>query len=43
MVTWLYAGDAKMAWQTYQDAMEVEVFGSSQEAYAVDALFEAYG
>lgn len=43
VVTWLYAGDAKMAWQTYQDAMEVEVFGSSQEAYAVDALFEAYG
>ncbi|GIL55863.1 hypothetical protein Vafri_11357, partial [Volvox africanus] len=42
VVTWLWAGDAEAAWSTFQDAMAVDSFASSNEAFAADALFEAY-
>ncbi|KAG2489134.1 hypothetical protein HYH03_012360 [Edaphochlamys debaryana] len=42
VVTWLWAGDAEKAWATYQDAMAVETFANTEEAFAADALFEAY-
>ncbi|GLC36329.1 hypothetical protein PLESTB_000773500 [Pleodorina starrii] len=42
VVTWLWAGDAEAAWSTFQDAMAVESFANSEEAFAADALFEAY-
>ncbi|EFJ44524.1 hypothetical protein VOLCADRAFT_95241 [Volvox carteri f. nagariensis] len=42
VVTWLWAGDAEAAWATFQDAMHVESFESSEEAFAADALFEVY-
>lgn len=38
----LAAGDTKTAWQTYQDAMMVPCFTSSDQALAADALFVAY-
>lgn len=42
VVVWLYGQDAKQAWMTYQDALEVETFASSDEAFAAEALFDAY-
>ncbi|GFR45409.1 hypothetical protein Agub_g6785 [Astrephomene gubernaculifera] len=42
VVVWLWAGDAERAWHTFQDAMAVEAFASSEEAFAADALFEAF-
>ncbi|GIL76647.1 hypothetical protein Vretimale_8842 [Volvox reticuliferus] len=42
VVTWLWAGDAEAAWSTFQDAMAVDSFANSNEAFAADALFEAY-
>jgi hypothetical protein len=42
MVIHLYNGDAAMAWQTFQDALDVEVFSNSDEAFVADALFMAY-
>ncbi|PNW80293.1 hypothetical protein CHLRE_08g385700v5 [Chlamydomonas reinhardtii] len=42
VVTWLWAGDAEKAWLTFQDAMGVEAFAHTEEAFAADALFEAY-
>lgn len=42
MVVWLYAGDAKQAHECFQDAMDVDCFGSSEEALSADALFFAY-
>ena len=41
-MTWLWAGDAEKAWLTFQDAMGVEAFAHTEEAFAADALFEAY-
>lgn len=42
VVAWLSAGDAAGAWRAFQDAMGVEAFSGSDEAFAADALFEAY-
>ncbi|KAI3428586.1 hypothetical protein D9Q98_007408 [Chlorella vulgaris] len=42
VVVWLFAGKAKDAWATYQDALGVDAFMSSDEAFAADALFDAY-
>lgn len=42
IVIWLYAGDAKQAWQVYQEVLGVDMFATSDEAFAADALFEAY-
>lgn len=42
VVVWLHAGKAKDAWVTYQDALGVENFSSSDEAFAADSLFDAY-
>ncbi|KXZ43559.1 SNAPG1 protein [Gonium pectorale] len=42
VVVWLWAGDAARAWASFQDAMAVEAFAASEEAFAADALFEAY-
>mmetsp|Transcript_14044 Transcript_14044/g.24630 ORF Transcript_14044/g.24630 Transcript_14044/m.24630 type:complete len:324 (-) Transcript_14044:140-1111(-) len=42
IVTWLHAGNASQAWQTFQDAMEVDVFANSKEAFAADELFQLY-
>ncbi|KAI8471813.1 MAG: hypothetical protein J3K34DRAFT_415829 [Monoraphidium minutum] len=41
-VAWLYAQNAREAWQVFQDAMHVDAFASSDEAFAADALFSAY-
>jgi hypothetical protein len=42
VVTHLYAREAKAAWLLFQDALAVDCFVSSEEAFAADALFEAY-
>jgi hypothetical protein len=42
VVVWLRAGDGAAAWATYQDALGVDAFRSSDEAFAADALVEAY-
>jgi len=42
VVIWLFAADASQAWLTYQDALAVSEFSSSDEAFAAEALFEAY-
>ena len=42
MVTYLYAKEPKQAWLIFQDALGVEAFVSSEEAFAGDALFQAY-
>lgn len=42
VVVWLYAGKANDAWVTYQDALGVDEFARSDEAFAADALFDAY-
>ncbi|KIY98118.1 Gamma-soluble NSF attachment protein [Monoraphidium neglectum] len=42
VVAWLYAQDAREAWQVFQDAMGVDAFSSSDEAFAADALFLSY-
>lgn len=42
VVVWLYAGDAAQAWAAYQDALSVEDFASSDEAFAADELLAAY-
>ncbi|GAX79007.1 hypothetical protein CEUSTIGMA_g6447.t1 [Chlamydomonas eustigma] len=42
MVIHLHNQDAALAWQTFQDALDVEVFSSSDEAFVADALFMAY-
>jgi hypothetical protein len=41
-VVYLYAQDAKQAWQVFQDCLEVANFVSCEEAFAADALFLAY-
>ncbi len=41
-MTHLYNQDATSAWHTYQDAMNVEEFSNSDEAFAADALFAEY-
>jgi len=43
VVCWLYAQDAAEAWRVFQDAMGVDAFSNSDEAFAADALFLAYG
>jgi len=43
IVIWLYAEDASQAWATYQDALAVTKFSSSDEAFAAEAVIEAYG
>ncbi|GBF87878.1 gamma-soluble NSF attachment protein [Raphidocelis subcapitata] len=45
VVALLYAGDAREAWQArvvFQDALAVDAFSGSEEAFAADALFLAY-
>jgi hypothetical protein len=42
VVVWLHAGDANAAWCTYQDALGVVEFNTSQEAVAAEELFNAY-
>lgn len=42
VVVWLHAGDANAAWCTYQDALGVVEFQTSQEAVAAEELFNAY-
>lgn len=42
IVVLLSAGNAGEAWSTYQDALGVEKFQRSDEAFAADALFDAY-
>ena len=42
VVVWLHAGDANAAWCTYQDALGVVEFNTSQEAVAAEELFHAY-
>jgi len=42
VVVWLYAGDATQAWAAYQDALSVDEFASSDEAFAADELLAAY-
>ena len=41
-VVLLAGGDARGAWRTYQDAMCVDAFAQSDEAFACDALIDAY-
>jgi hypothetical protein len=38
----LYAEDGKQAWQTYQDALDVPEFASSDQAFAAEDLMSAY-
>lgn len=38
----LYNQDGTSAWGAFQDAMNVEVFTNSDEAFLADALFTAY-
>ena len=42
VVVWLHAGEANSAWATYQDALAVSEFNSSQEALAAEDLLNAY-
>lgn len=42
VVVCLASGDASQGWSTYQDALRINAFASSDEAFAADALFEAY-
>ena len=42
VVVWLHAGDANAAWCTYQDALGVVEFNTSQEAVAAEELLNAY-
>lgn len=42
VIVWLYAGDAKQAWNTYQDALSVDCFLSSDEAFGAEALLDSY-
>jgi len=42
VVVWLHAGDANAAWCTYQDALGVVEFQTSQEAVAAEELLNAY-
>jgi len=42
VVVWLFAGNGHQAWAVYQDALEVDAFAQSDEAFAAEALFEAY-
>ena len=38
----LYSEDGKTAWQTYQDALDVPEFASSDQAFAAQDLFQAF-
>jgi tetratricopeptide (TPR) repeat protein len=38
----LYSQDGKGAWQTYQDALDVPEFASSDQAFAAQDLFQAF-
>lgn len=42
VVVWLHAGDAAQAWASYQDALAVDAFASSDEAFAAEAVLGAY-
>lgn len=42
VVVWFWAGNASEAWNTYQDALAVSEFASSDEAFAAEALVEGY-
>lgn len=42
IVVWLYAEDGSNAWQSYQDALCVDEFSSSDQAFAAEALIQAY-
>jgi hypothetical protein len=41
IIVGLYAGQGKTAWQTYQDALDVPEFASSDQAFAAQDLFQA--
>jgi tetratricopeptide (TPR) repeat protein len=41
IVVGLYSEDGKTAWQTYQDALDVPEFASSDQAFAAQDLFQA--
>ncbi|KAJ9532770.1 hypothetical protein QJQ45_010880 [Haematococcus lacustris] len=42
IVTHLFAKEAREAWMVFQDALAIDAFVSSEEAFAADALFSAY-
>ncbi|CAG9465573.1 unnamed protein product [Pedinophyceae sp. YPF-701] len=42
VVVLLHSGDVAEAWQMYQNAMTVDDFARSDEAFAADDLFQAY-
>ncbi|KAL6771486.1 SNAPG1 [Auxenochlorella protothecoides x Auxenochlorella symbiontica] len=42
VVVWLSAARPKEAWAVYQDALAVSAFCTSNEAFAAEALFDAY-
>ncbi len=42
VVTHLYAKEPKAAWRLFQDALLIDCFVASEEAFAADALFQAY-
>jgi len=42
VVVLLYQGDVRAAWEAYQNAMTVDDFAKSDEAFATDDLFQAY-
>lgn len=42
VVVYMHMGDARQAWATYQDYLEVEAFSNSPEAFAAENLMQAY-
>lgn len=42
VLVWLYAENGKNAWDTYQDALGVNEFASSDQAFAAEDLITAY-
>jgi len=42
VLVWLYAENGKNAWDTYQDALGVSEFASSDQAFAAEDLITAY-
>lgn len=42
VVIYLYSENGKLAWQTYQDALGVSEFASSDQAFAAEDLIAAY-
>lgn len=42
VVVYLYSENGKLAWQTYQDALDVPEFASSDQAFAAEDVISAY-